>query len=104
MQQIEDIETNWPEVGLSLSLESGETDKIVLGDSIRYRLSGNQLGSCYLLHVDSHGDATLLKPDRCDTESGTGGAGGSRPRSTPGPAANRRHAVRPMPRRWTTRW
>ena len=73
LEQIEQIAPNWPGVELSLSLESGDkTDSVVFGDEVRYSLSGNQTGSCYLLHIDSHGNATLMKPDNCETATGSG--------------------------------
>lgn len=83
LEQIQSIAPNWPGVELALSLESGDAlDSVVFGDEISYNLSANHTGSCYLLHLDSHGNATLLKPDNCESASGTGGGFSTRFPST----------------------
>jgi hypothetical protein len=72
MQQIEEMEASWPDAQLKLTLEADDNDGdiVVVGDDIRYRLAGNQGGNCYLLHLDTAGAATLMKPDNCEPATG----------------------------------
>ncbi|MFT6050753.1 MAG: outer membrane protein OmpA-like peptidoglycan-associated protein [Halioglobus sp.] len=68
MQELEEMATSWPDAQLTLTFEADHNDDAVsVGDDIRYRLAGNQSGSCYLLHLDSFGAATLMKPDNCES-------------------------------------
>jgi outer membrane protein OmpA-like peptidoglycan-associated protein len=66
IQQIEDLEASWPDVQLSIALEGHADDSVIVGDDIRYRLTSSEAGACYLLHLDSLGAATLMKPDSCE--------------------------------------
>jgi outer membrane protein OmpA-like peptidoglycan-associated protein len=73
MQQIQELQTSWPDAQLTLTLEADHDDgAVVVGDDIRYRLVGNRDGICYLLHLDSVGAATLMKPDNCESADVSG--------------------------------
>lgn len=63
------LQQSWPEAGLELSLEGAAGGAVEVGDAIRYRLDASQGGSCYLLHVDSHGQASLMRPGNCNGDA-----------------------------------
>lgn len=57
------IQGNWNGVSLRVSLNNMSKDPVVVvGDEVRYRLEASQPGHFVLMHVDSHGTATLIRP------------------------------------------
>ena len=63
LQEIQAVNATW-DADLVVALEGGKK-QLGLGDEVRYHLSAAEGGYCYLLHVDTQGNASVMQPSDC---------------------------------------
>ena len=59
------ISPNWPDANLQANLvqtNQSSDNSVNLGDHLRYSAHASQPGYMYIVHIDSHGNSTLLLP------------------------------------------
>lgn len=66
-EQLRELSSTW-NADLSVALEGGKKN-LALGDPVRYHLSAAQGGHCYLVHVDTQGASSLMRPSDCSNAS-----------------------------------
>ena len=63
LQDIQSVNATW-DADLAVALEGGKK-QLELGDEVRFHLSAAEGGYCYLLHVDTNGNASVMQPSNC---------------------------------------
>lgn len=68
--QLRELNSTW-NADLSVALEGGKKN-LALGDPVRYHLNAGQGGHCYLVHIDTQGTTSLMRPSDCsNAEAGS---------------------------------
>ena len=70
VEQLRQVSSSW-DANLYVALEGGKK-RVDLGDSLRYHLNASENGLCYLVHVDTQGAASLMRPSDCSQAASTG--------------------------------
>ena len=63
VEKMHELNSTW-NAGLSVALEGGKKS-LQPGDPVRYHVSAEAGGYCYLVHVDSEGSSSLMRPSGC---------------------------------------
>jgi outer membrane protein OmpA-like peptidoglycan-associated protein len=62
------LENTWPDASLEVELLTEDnSSSVVAEDPVRYRLTAQHAGACYLVHVDAEDNASLLRPEDCSS-------------------------------------
>ncbi len=70
LDQLRQLDDSWADAGLEVKLMTDDGTAIVAVDEpLRYQLTAQQGGVCYLVHVDAQDSATLIRPQDCATLS-----------------------------------
>ena len=60
------LENSWSDASLQVELLTEDnSSSVVAEDPVRYRLTAQHAGACYLVHVDAEDHASLLRPEDC---------------------------------------
>lgn len=70
VEQLRQLPSTW-DADLSVALEGGKRS-VSLGDTLRYHLNAGKDGVCYLIHVDTQGASSLMRPSDCSIVSTSG--------------------------------
>jgi len=64
------LSSSW-DADLSVALEGGKR-MVDIGDPLRYHLNAGRSGVCYLIHVDTEGASSLMRPSDCSNAASSG--------------------------------
>lgn len=70
VEQLRQLSSSW-DANLYVALEGGKK-RVELGDTLRYHLNASENGLCYLVHVDTQGAASLMRPSDCSAVATNG--------------------------------
>lgn len=66
LDQLRQLDGSWTDAGLEVKLMTDDgSDVVALDEPVRYQLTAQQGGVCYLVHVDAQDSATLIRPQDC---------------------------------------
>lgn len=70
LEQLRQIPSSW-DADLTVAIEGGKRN-VELGDTLRYHLNAREDGVCYLIHVDTSGVSSLMRPSDCSNVAASG--------------------------------
>jgi outer membrane protein OmpA-like peptidoglycan-associated protein len=70
LEQLRQISSSW-DADLTVAVEGGKRN-VELGDTLRYHLNAREDGVCYLIHVDTSGESSLMRPSDCSNVAASG--------------------------------